>query len=300
MALAHRFIDPKILASLNNLPLLAKAVVDGVLLGLHQTSMPGGGFEFNQYRSYQPGDDLRQLDWKTYARSDRYFVRESDVETSIAVQLLLDASASMNHRDDNGFTKFHYARFLLAALGYLAFHQGDMLGLSVVGDGGVQQLPPRHNHLHLHRVLTRLDNAEAHGHWPGWEQVQGAFHGQGRRQLVIVATDGHERAEEIKTALTQLGGARNEVLVFHIIARNEMDLSYSKQVTLQDLETGKRMVLDSRGRERDHRQRFLTQCNHWRDQLLDGQLSYERLFLDMPLDRALRSYLHRRQVGSGS
>src|ERR1041384_2831925 len=111
-----RLADPKILMALKDLPLAAKTTVNGFLAGIHNSSMKGVGMEFSQYRSYQPGDDLRRLDWKMYARSDRYYIRESEVETSISVRFLIDASASMNHRDSNGVKKIDYARYLAASL----------------------------------------------------------------------------------------------------------------------------------------------------------------------------------------
>ena len=125
-------LDPKVLMTIKDLPLLAKTVVDGFMIGLNKSTVKGPGLEFSQYRSYQPGDDLRWLDWKMYARSDRYYIRESEVETSISVRFLIDASASMNH-EDNGVKKIDYARFLAASLAYLANSQGDSVGLYTLG-----------------------------------------------------------------------------------------------------------------------------------------------------------------------
>src|ERR1700733_5622407 len=106
-----RLLDPKIIMSIKNLPLAAKTTVDGFMTGINKSTIKGPGLEFSQYRSYQPGDDLRWLDWKMYARSDRYYIRESEVETSISVRLLMDASGSMNHRDGD-FKKIDYAKYL--------------------------------------------------------------------------------------------------------------------------------------------------------------------------------------------
>src|ERR1700753_1309915 len=107
-------IDPKVLMTIKDLPLLAKTVIDGFMNGINKSTVKGPGLEFSQYRSYQPGDDLRSLDWKLFARSDRYYIRESEVETNIAVRLLIDASASMNHNDGD-FTKIDYAKYLGAS-----------------------------------------------------------------------------------------------------------------------------------------------------------------------------------------
>ncbi len=125
-------LTPELLFALRNLPLAARQAAEGFLAGAHASRRHGAGMEFSQYRPYQPGDDLRRLDWRLAARSDKYFLRESEVDTSLIVNLVLDASASMNHRDDNGLTKLDYARLLLAALSYLAQKQGDAVGLSTL------------------------------------------------------------------------------------------------------------------------------------------------------------------------
>src|SRR3954470_4050401 len=126
-----RLLDPKILLRVKNLQLAAKATIDGFMSGINKSSVKGEGIEFSQYRSYQPGDDLRQLDWKIYARSDRYYIRESEIETSIVVRFIIDASGSMHHTD-NVYTKLQYAAYLAASLGWLANQQGDAIGLSVL------------------------------------------------------------------------------------------------------------------------------------------------------------------------
>src|SRR6195952_5034008 len=132
-------LDPKVLMTIKDLSLVAKTVVDGFMIGLNKSTVKGPGLEFSQYRSYQPGDDLRWLDWKMYARSDRYYIRESEVETSISVRFLIDASASMNHQD-NGLKKIDYAKMLAGALAYLASQHGDAVGLYTFFNGGIFSL----------------------------------------------------------------------------------------------------------------------------------------------------------------
>src|SRR5579863_4478676 len=123
-------LDPKIVMAIKDLSLVAKRTIDGFMTGNNKSNVKGAGLEFSQYRSYQPGDDLRWLDWKRYARTDRYYIRESEVETSISVRFLIDASLSMDHLDGK-FSKIDYARYLAAALGWLAHRQGDAVGLYV-------------------------------------------------------------------------------------------------------------------------------------------------------------------------
>ncbi|MGH7455044.1 MAG: DUF58 domain-containing protein, partial [bacterium] len=197
---SYRFIAPHILAAISDLHLLAKTVVDGFMLGTNQSPFPGAGLEFSQYRSYQPGDDLRRVDWKMYARSDRYYVRESETETSITIRFVLDASASMAH-EDGGVTKFDYARFLIASLGYLAHSQGEAIGLAIINEAPSLHLPPKRDHQQLHRFLHDLERAKPAGIWPNWATLEGTLTGSQKRELIVLVSDLHERKNEITAAL---------------------------------------------------------------------------------------------------
>ncbi len=294
MPRSGKFLDPRVLSAISSLQLLAKTVVDGVMLGAHVNPVPGAGLEFNQYRGYQPGDDPRLLDWKMFSRSDRYFIREAEVETSIDVRLILDTSASMAHEDNNGLSKLDYARYLIAALGYLAFHQGDAIGLYALNDRDGLYLPPSRHQRHLHRFLRALETREATGIWPRWEQCAARLSDRRRRGLLVVATDLSEHQGEILQVLHKLAGLQNEVLVFHLIAANELDLPYRGSVTLEDLETGKTVrVMPEAVRERHHRE-LIAHADRLRDELHEKRIAYERLILDQPLDLALCAFLARR------
>jgi uncharacterized protein (DUF58 family) len=158
----RNLLDPKVLMAIKDLSLAAKTTVEGFMQGIHKSNVKGAGMEFSQYRSYQPGDDLRSLDWKMFARSDRYYIRESEIETSISVRFLLDASASMNHMD-GGFSKLQFAKYVAASLAYLTHSQGDSVGLYTICDGKLSALPARKDHQHLTRILHELEQTEAGG-----------------------------------------------------------------------------------------------------------------------------------------
>ncbi|MGH7491085.1 MAG: DUF58 domain-containing protein [bacterium] len=290
---AYRFIDPHVLAAISNLPLLAKTVVDGFMLGAHQGPQPGAGQEFNQYRSYQPGDDPRRVDWKMYARSDRFYVRESEIETSITIRFILDASASMLHADGE-LVKFDYARFLIAALGYLAHRQGDAIGLHGVPEGDTPSLLPKRDHQQLHRFLHDLEKLTPSGRWPEWQKMAHSFSTAPGRELIIVVSDLHEHGHEIATALSKLRALKHEVLLFHLLGRNEIDFTYTGEVAFQDLETGQTLPVNTATARAGYRQALqrylLTLPRKWREQ----DVAYELLALDRPLDFALRRYLTQR------
>ena len=289
----YRFIDPRTLAALRDLELVARTVVDGFMYGIHPSRIPGAGIEFSQYRSYQPGDDLRRIDWKLLGRSDRYFVREADTDTSLTLRLVLDASASMGAEDD-GLTSFDYARFAAAALAVLAHRQGDAVGLYAVGEGVARVVPPDRRHQQVHRLLHELEQVAPGGVWPSWPVLEGALLGGGGRGLVVFLTDLHERVDEIRQAARTFAALRHETLVLHLIGRREMTLDYPGVVTFEELETGRRLDVDT-GAERES---YRTSLNRHLDEIRRGfeerGIGYTRLALDQPLDFALRAWLKAR------
>lgn len=289
----YRFIDPHVLAAISDLHLLAKTVIDGFMLGANQSPRPGVGLEFNQYRSYQPGDDLRLVDWKMYARSDRYYVREADIETSITVRFILDASASMAH-EDNGMMKFDYARFLVAALGYLAHQQGEAVGLEIINDAAVTHLPPKRDHQQLHRFLHELERAHPQGVWPDWKKLEGVFTTTQKREMIIFVSDLHEQRDEIFAALSKLSALRNEVLFFHLLGRNEIDFNYAGFLTFEDLETSQTVQVEASHAREIYLSSMQQKLQHLRQALHDENINYTLFTFDQPLDFALRQYLTQR------
>lgn len=290
---ASRFLEPATLAGIHDLHLLAKTVVEGFLVGRHLDPRPGVGVEFNQYRSYQPGDDLRRVDWRVYARSDRFFVRESEVERDVTVRFLLDASASMSHSPENGVGKFDYARFLIAALAYLVDRQGDRLAFQAIRGGGAVELGGGRRRALL-ELLGLLERIEPAGRWPPWDELAGRLGAPRRRELVVLVTDLWERRSEISGAARKLAAAGHEVLVLHLLGRDELDFPYRGDVELEDLETGRRVEGSAEAMRGGYRRALAAQLGSWRRDLLEAGVAYELLPTDRPLDRALRSFLARR------
>src|SRR5687768_7026952 len=203
-----QLLDPKVLLAIKDLSLAAKTTVDGFMAGIHKSNVKGTGMEFSQYRSYQPGDDLRSLDWKMFARSDRYYIRESETETSVSVRFVVDASASMDHKDGE-FTKMDYGRYLAACLAYLANSQGDSIGLYVFRDGELFSLPCRKDHQHLSRYFYQLENIKPSGKFTDPINYKDIFAGTHRRELLIFITDFYEENREISELLTSFVALRH-------------------------------------------------------------------------------------------
>lgn len=290
----EKFINPGILATIKDLSLLARTVVEGFLAGQNQSLRRGAGLEFSQYRSYQPGDDLRQLDWKMFARSDRYYIREAEVDTNITVRFVVDGSASMAHEDVNNLRKIDYARFLVASLAYLASLQGDAVGLYVLNEEQLINLTPRSDNMHLQRFWHQLSEVEPQGKFPDTQAASNLLSDRRQKELTVFLTDLYEQEGEITNLLYKLGAQRHELLLFHLMARNELDFSYSGTLTFEDLETGRTLQVSTA----EQRKAYLTSLQEWLQQterdMRSRQIAYDRFITDEPLDKALRSFLQKR------
>jgi uncharacterized protein (DUF58 family) len=288
-------LDPKVLMTIKDLPLLAKTVIDGFMNGFNKSKVKGPGLEFSQYRSYQPGDDLRWLDWKMYARSDRYYIRESEVETTISVRFLIDASASMSH-DDNGVKKIDYARFLAASLAYLANLQGDSTGLYTLANGGLFSMASKPDPQHLQRLFYQLDQIQPAGKFTKPVHYKELFAGTGRKELLIFITDMYQEKGEISRLLESLAALRHEIIVFHLMGQNELDFDFKGYGALEDLETGETIAINTQ-QERDQYQETLAKhLAGLRMDLLGKRIFYRMISTSQPLDEALRDFLVQRNL----
>jgi len=288
-----KLVDPKVVMAIKDLTLAAKTVVDGFMTGVNKSSIKGLGLEFSQYRSYQPGDDLRWLDWKMYGRSDRYYIRESEVETSISVRFLIDASASMNH-EDGGFKKLDYARYLAASLAYLANIQGDAIGLYVFQEGGLFSLAAKQNFQHLSRMFYQLENMKAGGDFTKPIHYKDIYTGSKKRELLIFITDMYEQNGEILQLIDTLTSLKNEVIVFHLMGKNELELDFKGYSELEDLETSETIKIDVKTAKNMYQEKLEKHFNSLKMKLLDRHIFYRVISMAEPLDQALRDFLNQR------
>ncbi|NEU07312.1 DUF58 domain-containing protein [Flavihumibacter sp. R14] len=279
--------------AIKDLSLAAKTIIDGFMTGINKSSIKGPGMEFSQYRSYQPGDDLRWLDWKMYGRSDRYYIRESEMETNISVRLLIDASGSMNH-EDSGIKKIDYARYMAAALAYLAHLQSDAVGLYIFRDGDLVSLTAKQDFQHLSRLFYHLENLQATGNFTSANHFNDIYTRSQKRELLIFITDFYQQDEEIIKLLDTMVALKNEVVVFHLMGKNELEMDFKGYSTLEDLETGETVQFNSSVKERLYQEKLENYLAQVRTQLLERNIAYKLIRTDEPLDQALREFLKQR------
>jgi len=231
-------MDPSVLARIGNLELVSRAVVDGFINGLHKTPYFGASVDFAEHRGYVPGDDIRRLDWKLWARTDRYYIKEYEAESNMNFSVLLDASKSMDY-GSKGITKFDYARILTACLTNLVHHQRDRVGFVAFDTEILEHVPPSAKHMEtvLH-VLDRLKPGRP-GHLS--EPLHKLAEHFGRRGVIVLISDLYEDPEAIVDAVSPLRFRGNDLIVFHVLDPTELEFGFSDAQPFEDLESGEQM-----------------------------------------------------------
>jgi len=290
----QRFLDPKILASISGLDLVAKTVVDGFIAGLHRSPDFGFSQEFAEYRAYSPGDDLRHVDWNVFARTERCYLKRYRGETNSQLTLMLDASASMGY-SSHGITKLDYARFLAASLCHLAGQQRDAAGLIVFDDEIRHYVRPSTRQGQLSRLLHAINEAEPRART---DFAKPFLHFQQflrRRGIVAVISDLLERPETIIKTVEPLRYRGNELILFHVLDPEEISPRLGEPAILVDMETGRRLEVSPEYARTEYRQRLQAYLRELRERAMAAGVDYFLMPTDRPLDAALREYLTVRQ-----
>ncbi len=292
-----RFLDPLVLARIDNLDLLARTVVDGFLHGLHKSPYMGLSMEFAEHRPYMAGDDIRKIDWRLFARTDRHYVKQYEAETNANFSMLLDVSKSMSY-GSGSITKLDYARFLAAALGYFSQRQRDRVGLYTFDSEVVEHVRPSVRH--LDQVLHALERARpgrpgALG--PSLYTVASTFR---RRGILVLISDFYESPDKIVEALRPLSGGKHDLIVFHVLDPHEIDFPFTTPSTFEDMETGEQFpVVPEKLRDR-YREAMQEHIREVERRVVGQGAEYTLLNTSQPLDHALFRYLLARQKARGA
>lgn len=285
-----RFIRPDILARISNLELLARGVVEGFVAGLHRSPYKGLSTDFVEYRPYIPGDDLMHVDWKLYARTDRYYVKEYEDETNMRLALLVDVSRSMDYAS-GAVSKRTYASYLAAALAHLALGQRDAVGLMCFDDDVRTYIPPRSARTHLHALLAALGDETPGAATDFGKPLHLLAERIPRRGLVILFSDLFDDPASIADGLRHFRFRGHEVVVFHLLDPAEARFEFEDMVEFEDLETGERVLVEAEA-AREH---YLAELERFTEAVRSacGALGadYHRIVTDQPLDFALFEYL---------
>ena len=288
------FLDPSVVARLGTLELKARTIVEGFLSGLHRSPFKGFSVEFAEYRQYIPGDDLSTIDWKVYARSDRYFVKKFEEETNLDCHLLLDVSGSMGYGKHHGMSKFEYGACLAASLGYLMNRQRDAVGLTAFDENIVTMLPASSRTGHLRSLLVALERLTTAHQTNVAKPLHQLADTLTKRGLVVLISDLLDNPEEIIRGLKHFQFRGIDVIVFHVLDADELDFPFEHASRFEDLETAEEITAVP-GAVREH---YLKQIGdlieRYRRELGASGIDYQLLNTKHPLELALLSYLSTR------
>ncbi len=288
----QRFIDPEVLTRIDNLELVARSVVDGFISGLHQSPMLGMSVDFAEHRSYMPGDDVRRIDWRVFARTDRLYVKEFEADTNANLHLLLDISKSMDF-GSAAVTKLDYAKFLAASLAYVSKRQRDRIGLITFDSKIVETIPPSIRHFNA--VLHALDRIEAGGESEYHGPLQRIGESLRRRSLVVLISDLYAPVELLLPAIDQLRHRGNDLIVFHLLDPLELNLELGDVTSVEDLESGSQMPIAAAQLQQEYRQLLQAHQAELERRLGANQIDYIFTDTSQPLDSVLYRYLSDRE-----
>ncbi len=289
-------LDPAVVAAIDDLEVVARHIVEGLRTGEHRSPFHGFSAEFSQYRPYRPGDDLKYLDWKVLARTDRLYTRQFRETTNLSAMLVVDTSASMAYPAD-GVSKFLYARMIAAALAYLLVQQGDAVGLMTMVDGAFVYVPPRGGRMHLRRMLARLSTLKPSGAWAPGVVISRAAELLRRRGVMLMLSDFYDAEAETLTELKRAARRGHEVALLQVLSRSEIDFPFTGGIEFEALEGGARKLVDASVLARPYRARVSAFIDRWRTDARSSGLDHALFTTDVPPDDALRSYLIRRGAG---
>ena len=289
----QQLLKPEIIKTVSGLALVARVIVDGYLNGVNTSRRVGSGMEFSQYRSYEPGDDLRLLDWKMLARSGRYYIKQSEIETNISVKFILDASHSMMHQESD-LSKMDFAKIIIASLAYLAQNQGDAIGLFALNDKKLHSIYPKVQKQHFNRLLSELITIESEGKWPENPKDSVKLHDRTHKELIFFVTDMYQHSEELTSFVKRLKTLRNEVVVLHLMGNKELDFDYKGTVTFEDLETGNRLKVEAKEARKDYLIAMDKLMKSTKNELLANNINYHVFNLDDPIPEVLRFFFKTR------
>jgi uncharacterized protein (DUF58 family) len=288
------FLDPAVVARLGTLELKARTIVEGFLSGLHRSPFKGFSVEFAEYRQYIPGDALSTIDWKVYARSDRYVIKKFEEETNLDCHLLLDVSGSMGYGAHHGLTKFQYGAILAASLGYLMNRQRDAVGLTAFDENIVSMMPASSRPGHLRALLVTLDRLKTEHRTNVAKPLHQLANTLTKRGMVVLISDLLDDPAEIIRGLKHFQFRGIDVIVFHVLDHDEIEFPFERATRFEDLETSEE-VMAVPGAVRGHYLKGIgSLIERYRRELGATGIDYQLLDTNRPLELALASYLSTR------
>jgi len=286
----YDFLDSDLLSRLGALPFESRVPMMGNVAGKHRSPHRGSSVEFAEYRKYVAGDDTRRLDWKAFARSDRFYIKEFEADTNLRAYFVVDGSGSMNFEGEHG-SKVAYASKVAASLAYLLVNQGDAAGLSVCTDKLHLEIPPSRRAAHLERIFHTLHELKPEGE----TGLIGALHTIAekisQRALVVILSDLFADPDELGDALQHLRYRKHDIAVFHLMDPQEIDFDFDRPKRFVDLEDGTALVAEPNLIAEEYKIALRDFMTAVRDKCHDAAADYQLVTTDTPQEPLLREFL---------
>ena len=289
----RQYLDPAVVARLGTLELKARTVVEGFLSGLHRSPFKGFSVEFAEYRQYMQGDDLSRIDWKVYARSDRYFIKKFEEETNLDCHLMLDVSGSMGY-GSKGITKFQYGQCLAASLAYLTNRQRDAAGLTAFDDRIVAMLPASARPGHLHAMLVTLDRLRLGTLTNVSKPLHQLADSLSKRGMVVLISDLLDDPERVVRGLRHFRFRGTDVIVFHVLDPDELEFPFDRATRFEDMESGAEVMAVPALVRGQYVSAINGLVDRYKRDLGAAGIDYHLVRTDQPLELALLAYLSTR------
>jgi uncharacterized protein (DUF58 family) len=292
------YLRPEIASALGNMEIVARFVVEGFITGLHKSPYHGFSVEFAEHRPYLPGDPIRNIDWKLFARTDRYYVKQFEEETNLKAHIVVDASKSMNYTSDpKHLTKYRYATILAAALAYLLTRQQDAVGLAIFDEQLRTFFPARLKASYLREMLRLLQTAEPSNKTKTQTALRSVLERIKRRGLVIVISDFLDDPDEVIKSLKLLRHGGHEVIAFQVLDPVERTLALNaSDATIYDSETGEFIKTQPYQMQESYKTAVEEYLEELRSSLAAEQIDHVVLETTTPFDKALTEYFYKRQM----
>jgi len=291
-----KYLQPEVVSHLKGMELKARLVVEGFMTGLHKSPYHGFSVEFAEHRQYMPGDPIRNIDWKVFAKSDRYFVKEFEEETNLKAYILVDTSASMGYSSDEKkrINKLEYCSYLAASLTFLMLKQRDSVGMVGFDESIHTYIPPKSVTAHLHVLLQHMDKLE-----PSKKtNISSTLHQMAerikRRGLIILMSDLLDDPQQVLAGLKHFRHRKHEIIVFHVLDPRERDFAFPREAIFEDLETGERITTLPWQIKKHYKRELDSVFDHFSRECRMSDIDYHLLDTSVPFDLALLAYLNKR------
>jgi uncharacterized protein (DUF58 family) len=289
-----KFLDPAVISKLRTLELKARMIVEGFMVGLHRSPYHGFSVEFSEHRPYMQGDPIKNIDWKVYAKREKYFIKQYEEETNLICNIFLDISKSMQFKNKSALTKLEYGITLTAALSYLMINQQDAVGLTLYSDKIHNYLPPKSNRVYLKTLLTSLNQVKPSGATTTAKCLDSVAEKIKKRGLTIIISDFFDDLNSIMTALKHIHYKKNEVIIFQLLDPIEKSFGFDRDSIFVDLETEEQITTQPHQIKRAYQEAMNEYLAKLKSECLNYGIEYNLIETNQPFESALLSYFAKR------